>query len=63
METSSAALVTAAPFEEFIDPEFLSNQPLQRVSRSQRLVRESDRNVFILHSSGTTGTSKIFDFG
>ena len=62
-KTSSAALVTAAPFQEFLDPEFPSSQLLQRVSRSQQLVRESDRNVFILHSSGTTGTSKIPEFG
>ena len=53
-----AVLVAAAPLEEFMDPAFASSQPLQHLSNSWQLVRESDRNVLFLHSSGTTGRTK-----
>ena len=56
----AAACITAAPFEEFLAAEF---PPLPRVSSSQQLVRESDQNVLILHSSGTTGGYESHDSG
>ena len=62
----AVACITAAPFEEFLAAEFPGGQPLQplqRVSGSQQLVRESDRNVLILHSSGTTGGYESHDLG
>ena len=59
----AVACITAAPFEEFLAAEFPGGQPLQRVSGSQQLVRESDQNVLILHSSGTTGGYESHDLG
>ena len=59
----ATAFLIAAPFEEFLAAEFPSGQPLQRVSSCQQLVRESDRNVLILHSSGTTGRSESLNLG
>jgi hypothetical protein len=46
-------LITASPFESFLAS---SNEAdLGFLGKCAPLVRENDRNVLILHSSGTTG--------
>lgn len=48
----------AAPFESFLCSQRSSVKAPDRVRRQNRLLREDDRNVLILHSSGTTGLPK-----
>jgi hypothetical protein len=47
-----ASLVNAVSFDHFLEP---SGLPLSRQFDPSKFVSEDDRNVVILHSSGTTG--------
>ena len=51
-------LLTAEPFEELFNPGSQSASAVNGYQKPSRIVREDDRNVLILHSSGTTGLPK-----
>lgn len=54
-ESSSIILLEAIPFARFSSTKPSSHQPLQRTNKTPSANRENDRDVLILHSSGTTG--------
>ena len=54
-ESSSVTVQEATPFAKFTSSEIAAHLPLQRISKIPSAIREDDRDVLILHSSGTTG--------
>lgn len=53
-----ASVIVAAPLEDFLPTFYATGSeplPLTRIHSCSSLVRENDRGVLILHSSGTTG--------
>lgn len=50
-------MIDAVTFEEFLAPAEYPSSSLSRLPACAQMVREDDRNVLILHSSGTTGSS------
>lgn len=58
-KTLEASVVVAASLEEVLPvswPMSSQSKPLIRLRSCRSLVREDDRGVLILHSSGTTGS-------
>ena len=49
-------IITAAPFGYFLSPSVNASKVASHERTHKQTVRESDRYVLILHSSGTTGT-------
>ena len=55
---SSPSLYLQCPYETFLNTESISHRPKEKLPNPHHFVSESDRNVLILHSSGTTGLPK-----
>ena len=53
---TKAGMIVGATFETFVSTSRSANSYIDRFEDGRRVIREDDRNVLILHSSGTTGT-------
>ena len=56
--SSTPRLYLQCPYEIFLNTEDTKSQPKERLPDPKHFVSETDRNVLILHSSGTTGLPK-----
>lgn len=56
---SEVGMMVGATFEAFLSTSLCAYSYPDRFLDSKRAVREDDRNVLILHSSGTTGEPEI----
>lgn len=54
-DEATIKVADVAPFEQLLT----RSNKLHRIFSCRRMVREHDRNVLVLHSSGTTGLSPI----
>ena len=55
---SAPTLYLQTPYESFLESETIPSPPHERLFVPNHFISETDRNVLILHSSGTTGLPK-----
>ena len=53
----ATSMMDVVELESFLSTSVSTDAYLCRVLESRKMIREEDRNVLILHSSGTTGRS------